>query len=165
MPVPYMMSNSATLKGAATLFLTTFTLTRLPTTSSPFFTCAMRRTSNRTDDANLSALPPGVVSGLPNIMPICMRIWFMNMMSVPLLEAMAVSLRNACAIIRAWSPMNCWPIWPSISAFGVSAATESTTTTSIIFERTSASKIFNASSPLSGWDIIKSFILTPFFTA
>ena len=30
-PVPYRMSNSASLKGGATLFFTTFTFVRLPT--------------------------------------------------------------------------------------------------------------------------------------
>jgi len=36
-PSPYIMSNSACLKGGATLFFTTFTFTRLPTASSPTF--------------------------------------------------------------------------------------------------------------------------------
>ena len=36
---------------------------------------------------------------------------------------MAVSFLNACDIKRAWSPICCWSISPSISALGVSAAT------------------------------------------
>ncbi len=145
-----MMSNSAVRNGAATLFFATFAFTRLPTTASPFFTCAMRRMSMRTDAANLSAKPPGVVSGLPNMMPIFMRIWLMKMIMVLLWLAMAVNFRRACAIMRAWRPTCCSPISPSSSARGVSAATESTTTTEIIFDRTKLSKILSASSPLFG---------------
>ena len=44
------------------------------------------------------------------------------------------------------------PISPSISACGARAATESTTTTSIAPERTSASVISSACSPVSGWE-------------
>ena len=59
----------------------------------------------------------------------------MNMITVPVRCTMAVSLRSAWLMRRAWRPM-CWsPISPSISAFGVSAATESTTTRSIAPER------------------------------
>jgi hypothetical protein len=43
------MSNSAVLKGAATLFLTTLTLVSLPITSSPFLMEPMRRMSSRTE--------------------------------------------------------------------------------------------------------------------
>ena len=44
-----MMSNSACLNGGATLFLTTFTRTRLPNASTPSFSVSMRRMSRRTD--------------------------------------------------------------------------------------------------------------------
>jgi hypothetical protein len=47
MPVPYMMSNSTSLNGGATLFFTTFTRVRLPTTASPFLIAPMRRISSR----------------------------------------------------------------------------------------------------------------------
>ena len=36
------------------------------------------RMSMRTEAKNFSALPPGVVSGLPNITPIFSRIWLVN---------------------------------------------------------------------------------------
>src|SRR2546428_501272 len=47
MPEPYMMSNSTSLNGGATLFLTTLTRVRLPTTTSPFLIAPMRRMSSR----------------------------------------------------------------------------------------------------------------------
>ena len=50
MPVPYRMSNSACLKGGATLFLTTLTRVRLPTGSVPSFNVSIRRTSSRIDE-------------------------------------------------------------------------------------------------------------------
>ncbi len=49
MPSPYMMSNSTSRNGGATLFLTTFTRTLLPTISSAFFTEPVRRMSRRTE--------------------------------------------------------------------------------------------------------------------
>ena len=49
MPSPYMMSNSASLKGGATLFLTTLTRVRLPITSCPCLRAAMRRMSMRSE--------------------------------------------------------------------------------------------------------------------
>src|SRR6266545_4972874 len=42
MPSPYRMSNSACLKGGATLFFTTLTRVSEPTTSSPFLIEPMR---------------------------------------------------------------------------------------------------------------------------
>ena len=48
-----------------------------------------------------------------------------------------------------------------ISARGVSAATESTTTTSIAPERTSMSHISRACSPVSGWEMSTSSMSTP----
>ena len=50
MPLPYMMSNSACRKGGATLFLTTFTRVREPTTSAPSLMLSIRRMSRRTDE-------------------------------------------------------------------------------------------------------------------
>ncbi len=49
-PLPYMMSNSACLNGAAHLFLTTFTRVRLPVTSVPSLIASMRRMSRRIDE-------------------------------------------------------------------------------------------------------------------
>ena len=57
------------------------------------------------------------------------------------LEIAAVSLRNAWDISRACSPICGSPISPSSSARGTSAATESTTSTSIAAVRTSVSAI------------------------
>ena len=48
-PSPYMMSNSASRKGGATLFFTTLARVRLPTISEPFFSASIRRTSMRTE--------------------------------------------------------------------------------------------------------------------
>ena len=48
-PTPYRMSNSASRKGGATLFFTTLTRVRLPTTDSPSFTAPVRRMSSRTE--------------------------------------------------------------------------------------------------------------------
>jgi hypothetical protein len=95
-------------------------------------------------------LPPVVVSGLPNITPIFMRIWLMKMAQVFDFAMEPVSLRSAWLIRRACRPTWESPISPSISAFGTRAATESTTTTSIAFERTSMSTISSACSPVSG---------------
>ena len=49
-PLPYMMSNSACLNGGETLFFTTFTRVRLPTTSEPSFSDSIRRMSRRTEE-------------------------------------------------------------------------------------------------------------------
>jgi hypothetical protein len=50
---------------------------------------------------------------------------------------------------------------PSISARGVSAATESTTTRSMAPERSSTSTISSACSPVSGWETSRSSTFTP----
>ena len=73
----------------------------------------------------------------------------------------AVSLRSACDIRRACSPMCASPISPSISALGTSAATESITTRSTAPERTKVSAISRACSPVSGWEMSSSSTLTP----
>ena len=57
----------------------------------------------------------------------------MKMRQVFDFETTPVSLRSACDISRACRPICASPISPSISAFGTSAATESTTTTSTPF--------------------------------
>ena len=48
MPLPNMMSNSATRNGGATLFFTTRARTRLPICTPPSLIASMRRTSIRT---------------------------------------------------------------------------------------------------------------------
>ena len=53
------------------------------------------------------------------------------------------------------------PISPSISAFGVSAATESIATTASAPERTSSSQISSACSPVSGCETRSSSMSTP----
>ena len=63
---------------------------------------------------------------------------------------LAVILRKACDIKRAWSPILESPISPSISPLGVKAATESITIRSTAPERIRASAISRACSPLSG---------------
>ena len=76
-----------------------------------------------------------------------MRIWLMKITIVFEREIDAVSLRSAWLIKRAWRPGCTSPISPSISARGVSAATESMTRTSTAPERTSVSVISSACSP------------------
>ena len=65
--------------------------------------------------------------GLPNITPIFSRIWLMKIRQVLVRETTPVSLRSAWDISRACRPTWLSPISPSSSAFGTSAATESTT--------------------------------------
>ena len=77
----------------------------------------------------------------------------------------AVSLRSAWLIRRACRPGRESPISPSSSALGVRAATESTTMRSTEPERTSASTISSACSPVSGWEMSSSCRLTPSFCA
>jgi hypothetical protein len=72
---------------------------------------------------------------------------------------------RAWLINRACMPMVAIPISPSNSAFGTSAATESTTITSSALERASVSQMLKASSPLSGWETSRSSKLTPSFLA
>ena len=72
-----------------------------------------------------------------------------------------MSLRSAWLISRACRPTWVSPISPSISARGVSAATESITTTSSAPERISMSAISSACSPVSGWEMSSSSMSTP----
>jgi hypothetical protein len=108
---------------------------------------------------------PVVVSGLPNITPIFMRIWLMKTTIVLERWILAVSFLSACDISRACRPICESPISPSISAFGVSAATESTITISTAPERTSMSVISSACSPVSGCETRSSSTSTPSFSA
>ncbi len=62
---------------------------------------------------------------------------------------------------RACRPTWLSPISPSISALGVSAATESTATTSSAPLRMSSSAISSACSPLSGCETSRSSMFTP----
>ena len=57
--------------------------------------------SMRTEEKNLSARPPVVVSGLPNMTPIFSRSWLMKMQVVLDFESEPASLRNAWDIRRA----------------------------------------------------------------
>ena len=50
MPSPYMISNTASRKGGAHLFLMTFTRVRLPTISVPLLMASILRTSRRTEE-------------------------------------------------------------------------------------------------------------------
>ena len=150
MPCPYIISNSASLKGGATLFLTTFARVRLPMTSVPLFSASTRRISMRTLEKYFSARPPGVVSGLPYMTPIFSRSWLMKITTQLVLDTMPASLRSAWLMRRATTPTLDSPISPSSSLRGSSAATESTTMQSIAPERTSCSVISRACSPVSG---------------
>ncbi len=93
--------------------------------------------------------------------PIFMRIWLMKITIALDLEIEPVSLRMAWLIRRACSPGSASPISPSSSALGVSAATESITSTSMAPERTRVSAISSACSPVSGWEISSSSTLQP----
>ena len=110
-------------------------------------------------------LPPGVVSGLPNITPIFSRTWFVKMQSVPVCDSVAVSLRIACDMSRACRPTCASPMSPSISACGVSAATESTTTTCTAPDFASCSHIVSASSPELGCETTREPTSTPILLA
>ena len=109
----------------------------------------------------MSARPPGVVSGEPNITPIFSRSWLMKIAVVSNFDNEPESLRIAWDISRACSPTWVSPISPSISARGTSAATESMTTSDNAPERTSMSAISSACSPESGWLTRSSSISTP----
>ena len=87
------------------------------------------------------------------------------MQSVCVCEIAAVSLRIACDMSRAWSPTWLSPIAPSISACGVSAATESTTTISTAPERISCSQMVSASSPEFGCETTRLSRSTPILRA
>ena len=67
--------------------------------------------------------------------PIFSRSWFVNRQIVSVRLSVPASLRSAWLMSRAWSPTWLSPISPSISALGVSAATESTATTSTAPDR------------------------------
>ena len=109
----------------------------------------------------MSARPPGVVSGLPNMTPIFSRSWFVNRQIVSVRLSVPASLRSAWLISRACRPTWLSPISPSISAFGVSAATESIATTSSAPERISSSVISSACSPVSGCETRRLSMSTP----
>ena len=97
--------------------------------------------------------------------PIFSRSWLMKIRQVFDFDTAPVSLRSACDMSRACRPICASPISPSISAFGTSAATESTTTTSTPFERMSTSTISSACSPLSGCETSRLSRSTPSFCA
>ena len=93
--------------------------------------------------------------------PIFSRSWFVKRQIVSVRLSVPASLRSACDISRACRPTCESPISPSISAFGVSAATESIATTASAPERTSSSQISSACSPVSGCETSSSSMLTP----
>ena len=109
----------------------------------------------------MSALPPLVISGLPKMTPTLDRSWFTKTTVQLHREALEASFRRAWLISRAWSPICCIPMSPSISARGTSAATESTTTMSTAEDRTSWSATCSAISPLSGWQMTRPSVSTP----
>ena len=113
----------------------------------------------------MSALPPVVVSGLPNKTPTFSRSWLIKTTVQLDLLITAVSFLSACDISLACRPTWDSPMSPSISALGTSAATESTTTMSMAPERTIVSVISRACSPLSGWEMYRLSTSTPIFLA
>ena len=76
-------------------------------------------------------------------------------------DTLPLSLRSAWLIRRACRPTWLSPISPSISALGTRAATESITITSMAPERTSASVISSASSPVPGCAMYSRSTSTP----
>ena len=93
--------------------------------------------------------------------PIFSRSWFVNRQIVSVRLSVPASLRSAWLISRACRPTWVSPISPSISAFGVSAATESIATTSSAPERMRSSVISSACSPVSGWETSRLSMSTP----
>ena len=85
----------------------------------------------------------------------------MNTTTQSLLAIAPVNLRNAWLIRRACKPMWLSPISPSISARGISAATESMTTMFTALDRTNISQISSACSPVSGCETRISSKFTP----
>ena len=79
----------------------------------------------------------------------------------PVLEIVPVSFLSALDISLACSPTAASPISPSISALGVSAATESTINKSIAPDLIRLSAISKACSPLSGCEINRFSVSTP----
>src|SRR5213080_4659366 len=97
--------------------------------------------------------------------PIFSRSWLMKITEVRERLMAPASLRSAWLIRRACRPGSESPMSPSISAFGTSAATESTTTTSTAPDRTRISVISSPCSPVSGWDTSRLSMSTPNFFA
>ena len=93
--------------------------------------------------------------------PIFSRSWFVKRQIVSVRFSVPASLRSAWLISRACRPTWVSPISPSISAFGVSAATESIATTSSAPERMRSSVISSACSPVSGWETRRLSMSTP----
>ena len=93
--------------------------------------------------------------------PTFSRSWLIKTQTVLVLPMTEVSLRMAWLIRRACRPTWLSPISPSISARGTMAATESMTMASMAPERTSASQISMACSPVSGWLTSRLLMSTP----
>src|SRR5438128_10692544 len=99
------------------------------------------------------------------MIPIFSRSWLMKITDVRERLIAPASLRSAWLISRACRPGSESPMSPSISAFGTSAATESTTTTSTAPDRTRISVISSPCSPVSGWETSRLSMSTPSFFA
>ena len=89
----------------------------------------------------------------------------MKIIIVFVFEIELVNFLKAWLINLDWRPTWWSPISPSISAFGVKAATESITITEIEPDFTSVSAISKACSPVSGCEIKSSSVFTPNFFA
>ncbi|MNY29373.1 hypothetical protein D3C86_1634090 [compost metagenome] len=93
--------------------------------------------------------------------PTFSRSWLMKMTMALDLPMVAVSFRRAWLMRRACRPTWVSPMSPSSSALGTRAATESTTIRSTAAERTRASAISRACSPVSGWETRRLSMSTP----
>ena len=138
MPSPYMMSNSHSRNGGATLFFATLAL------GVARYAIAVFDRADATDiqpQRRVKLEGAAAVSrlGIAEHNAVFSRIWLMKIKQVFDCATIAVSLRSACDIKRACKPGSESPISPSSSALGTRAATESTTITWTPLERTRAS--------------------------
>jgi hypothetical protein len=109
----------------------------------------------------LSALPPVVVSGLPNITPIFIRIWLMKITMQFDREIDEVSLRIAWLISRAWTPTEAVAHVAFELGLGGQRGDRVDDDHRTAPERTSVSVISSACSPVSGCEISSSSRSTP----
>jgi len=86
-----LIGNSAVLKGAKILFFAVFIFARYPICSLSSNILSHFLISILCDEKNFNAFHPVVVSGFPNITPIFILIWFMNIQVVPVFAKIEVN--------------------------------------------------------------------------